>query len=165
MRPSVSRQLPSRRRKDLDYYVQSGDSLQSIATHYATDVASLVRWNWLGDANKIFVGQLLSVNGMNVYADIDKETRTFANNAEFVNYLGQYATEIGLDYNLYASVMVAQASLESAYGTSKLGTVGNNLFGVKGSYEGNAIVMRTWEEESDGSISDRRFLPALSFLL
>ena len=134
------------------YYVQSGDSLQSIATHYATDVASLVRWNSLLDANKIFVGQLLSVNGTNAYAEIDKETRTFADNAAFVNYLGQYATDIGLDYNLYASVMVAQGSLESAYGTSKLGTVGNNLFGIKGSYEGNSIVMRTWEEESDGSI-------------
>ncbi|CZQ97146.1 lysin motif [Trichococcus palustris] len=134
------------------YYVQSGDSLQSIATHYATDVASLVRWNSLVDANKIVVGQLLSVNGTNAYAEIDKETRTFADNAAFVNYLGQYATDIGVDYNLYASVMVAQASLESAYGTSKLGTVGNNLFGIKGSYEGNSIVMRTWEEQSDGSI-------------
>jgi len=133
------------------YYVQSGDTLQSIATHYNTDVASLTRWNSL-TSTLINIGQLLSVNGRNAYAEIDKETRAFATKAEFVNYLGQYATEIGNDYNLYASVMVAQASLETAYGTSKLGTVGNNLFGIKGSYAGNSIVMRTWEEESDGSI-------------
>ncbi|HEX5350935.1 MAG TPA: glucosaminidase domain-containing protein, partial [Trichococcus sp.] len=133
------------------YYVQSGDTLLKIATHYSTDVDSLMRWNRL-TSTLINIGQLLSVNGTNVYAEIDKETRTFATKAEFVNYLGQYATEIGNDYNLYASVMVAQASLETAYGTSKLSTVGNNLFGIKGSYAGNSIVMRTWEEESDGSI-------------
>ena len=134
------------------YYVQSGDTLKSIATHYATDADSLIRWNYLTNANLIYVGQLLSVNGTNVYSSIDKETRTFASSAEFVEYLGGYATEIGKDYNLYSSVMVAQASLETAYGTSKLGTVGNNLFGIKGSYQGNSIVMRTWEEESDGSV-------------
>lgn len=133
------------------YYVQSGDTLQKIATHYSTDVASLTRWNSL-TSSLINIGQLLSVNGTNAYTEIDKETRTFATTAEFVNYLGQYATEIGNDYNLYASVMVAQASLETAYGTSKLSTVGNNLFGIKGSFDGNSIVMRTWEEESDGSI-------------
>lgn len=133
------------------YYVQSGDTLQKIATHYNTDVTSLMRWNRL-TSSLINIGQLLSVNGTNAYAEIDKETRTFATTAEFLNYLGQYATEIGNDYNLYASVMVAQASLETAYGTSKLSTVGNNLFGIKGSYAGNSIVMRTWEEESDGSI-------------
>lgn len=133
------------------YYVQSGDTLQKIATHYSTDVTSLMRWNRL-TSTLINIGQLLSVNGTNVYAEIDKETRTFATKAEFVDYLGQYATEIGNDYNLYASVMIAQASLETAYGTSKLSTVGNNLFGIKGSYAGNSIVMRTWEEESDGSI-------------
>ena len=133
------------------YYVQSGDTLQKIATHYNTDVTSLMRWNRL-TSSLINIGQLLSVNGTNAYAEIDKETRTFATTAEFLNYLGQYATEIGNDYNLYALVMVAQASLETAYGTSKLSTVGNNLFGIKGSYAGNSIVMRTWEEESDGSI-------------
>ncbi len=133
------------------YYVQSGDTLLKIATHYSTDVDSLMRWNNL-TSSLINIGQLLSVNGTNAYTEIDKETRTFATTAEFVNYLGQYATEIGNDYNLYASVMVAQASLETAYGTSKLSTVGNNLFGIKGSYDGNSIVMRTWEEESDGSI-------------
>jgi len=134
------------------YYVQSGDTLKSIAAHYATDADSLIRWNYLTNANLIYVGQLLSVNGTNVYSSIDKETRTFASSAEFVEYLGGYATGIGKEYNLYSSVMVAQASLETAYGTSKLGTVGNNLFGIKGSYQGNSIVMRTWEEESDGSV-------------
>ena len=132
---------------------------------YSTDVASLTHWNSL-TSTLINIGQLLSVNGTNAYAEIDKETRTFATTAEFVNYLGQYATEIGNDYNLYASVMVAQASLETAYGTSKLSTVGNNLFGIKGSYDGNSIVMRTWEEES-GRVDhlDRCLLQALPFLL
>lgn len=79
------------------------------------------------------------------------------------NYLGQYATEIGNDYNLYASVMVAQASLETAYGTSKLSTVSNNLFGIKGSYAGNSIVMRTWEKRRLDYL-DRCLLQALPFL-
>jgi flagellum-specific peptidoglycan hydrolase FlgJ len=136
------------------YYVQSGDTLLKIATHYSTDVDSLMRWNNL-TSSLINIGQLLSVNGTNAYAEIDKETRTFATTAEFVNYLGQYATEIGNDYNLYASVMVAQASLETAYGTSKLSTVGNNLFGIKGSFDGNSIVMRTWRRKRQVDHLDR----------
>lgn len=49
-------------------------------------------------------------------------------------------------YNLYPSVMIAQAALESNWGRSELGKAPNyNLFGIKGSYNGKSVTMKTWE--------------------
>lgn len=56
----------------------------------------------------------------------------------------QQATE-GKD--VYTSVMIAQAALESAWGTSGLSAEPNhNLFGVKGSYNGQSVNMYTLED-------------------
>ncbi|MFC6322736.1 glycoside hydrolase family 73 protein [Companilactobacillus baiquanensis] len=48
-------------------------------------------------------------------------------------------------YGVYASVMLAQAILESGWGTSLLATQGNNLFGIKGDYNGASVTMKTSE--------------------
>ncbi|KRK65054.1 hypothetical protein FC72_GL001681 [Companilactobacillus tucceti DSM 20183] len=48
-------------------------------------------------------------------------------------------------YGVYASVMLAQAILESGWGTSLLATQGNNLFGIKGDYNGSYVTMKTSE--------------------
>ena len=46
--------------------------------------------------------------------------------------------------DMYASVMIAQALLESSYGSSGLASAPNyNLFGVKGSYNGQSVYMPT----------------------
>ena len=56
----------------------------------------------------------------------------------------QQATE-GKD--VYTSVMIAQAALESAWGTSALASEPNhNLFGVKGNYNGQSVNMYTLED-------------------
>ncbi len=56
----------------------------------------------------------------------------------------QQATE-GKD--VYTSVMIAQAALESAWGTSALSAEPNhNLFGVKGNYNGQSVNMYTLED-------------------
>ena len=56
----------------------------------------------------------------------------------------QQATE-GKD--VYTSVMIAQAALESAWGTSVLASEPNhNLFGVKGNYNGQSVNMYTLED-------------------
>lgn len=39
---------------------------------------------------------------------------------EFIESIGDKAREVGQEYNLYASVMIAQAILETGSGTSKL---------------------------------------------
>lgn len=131
------------------YYVKAGDSLYSIASSFKVTVADMMRWNKLTDANKLSAGQILSVDGTNEYSTYNKETVTFTSNKQFLDYVSKYAKEIAADYNLYASLMIAQASLETGYGQwSSLASDFNNLFGIKAQdgYTGNKIVMRTWEE-------------------
>ena len=66
---------------------------------------------------------------------------------QFLNKIipaAQQATE-GTD--VYTSVMIAQAALESAWGTSALSAEPNhNLFGVKGNYNGQSVNMYTLED-------------------
>ena len=48
-------------------------------------------------------------------------------------------------YKILPSITGAQASLESANGTSKLAKEANNIFGIKGSYNGQSYLHDTWE--------------------
>ena len=71
----------------------------------------------------------------------------------FINSIASSARQLANDNNLYASVMIAQASLESGFGSSSLGKAPNyNLFGVKGSYNGNSVYMWTNEDDGYGNI-------------
>jgi len=63
----------------------------------------------------------------------------------FINKVKGGATQLWPIYKVLPSVAIAQAALESAWGTSGLTTKYNNLFGIKGSYGGNAASMATWE--------------------
>jgi hypothetical protein len=64
----------------------------------------------------------------------------------FIDSIGYSAASVASSSDLYASVMIAQALLESSYGTSGLASAPNyNLFGVKGSYAGQTIYMPTKE--------------------
>lgn len=70
----------------------------------------------------------------------------------FINNIGEDARSIAQDNDLYASVMIAQAILESNHGTSKLGSNPNyNLFGIKGDYQGNSATFQTWEDDGKGN--------------
>ena len=55
-------------------------------------------------------------------------------------------------YRVLPSVCAAQAALESGWGESGLTKSANNLFGVKGSYNGSSITMRTAEQDSNGRV-------------
>ncbi|MCB5236695.1 glucosaminidase domain-containing protein [Niallia alba] len=48
-------------------------------------------------------------------------------------------------FGILPSVAAGQAALESAWGGSVLATKYNNLFGIKGTYQGNSAMMNTWE--------------------
>lgn len=77
---------------------------------------------------------------------------------DFVNSIAPYAMEIGKKYGVYPSVMIAQASLESAWGGQGkvpddyvLGIAPNyNLFGIKGTYKGQSVIVKTEEVLSNG---------------
>ncbi|WP_144492924.1 glucosaminidase domain-containing protein [Bacillus pumilus] len=66
-------------------------------------------------------------------------------NASFIKAIAPDAQKIYRNYNILASLVIAQGCLESGYGNSGLATKGKNLFGVKGSYKGSSIRMLTWE--------------------
>ena len=71
---------------------------------------------------------------------------------EFIDTIAPSATYLAQNYDLYASVMIAQAVLESGSGTSGLASAPYyNLFGIKGSYQGNFVTMSTQEQASDGT--------------
>ncbi|MGX7418998.1 N-acetylmuramoyl-L-alanine amidase [Carnobacterium gallinarum] len=75
----------------------------------------------------------------------------------FINDISGNATKLAQGNDLYASVMIAQAVLESSYGTSQLGQVPvHNLFGIKGKYNGQSIVKESLEELPNGTIVSRK---------
>lgn len=63
----------------------------------------------------------------------------------FLNTIGPVAQQVAQENGIYASVMIAQAALESGWGNSALSTQGHNLFGVKWNGTGNYITMPTQE--------------------
>lgn len=63
----------------------------------------------------------------------------------FLTEIVPFAQQIQKKYNILASVILAQACLESSFGKSGLATQGKNLFGVKGKYQGQSVTMETLE--------------------
>ncbi|MGL9813998.1 peptidoglycan DD-metalloendopeptidase family protein [Enterococcus sp. DIV0098] len=71
----------------------------------------------------------------------------------FIRKIGESARKIGKEKDLYASVMIAQAILESASGQSQLAQAPNyNLFGIKGSHNGKSVSMATQEDFGNGTL-------------
>ena len=76
----------------------------------------------------------------------EQGTQTSADPQAFINQIGWAASEVAASNDLYASVMIAQALLESAYGTSGLSSAPYyNLFGVKGHSSQQVVYMNTHE--------------------
>lgn len=72
---------------------------------------------------------------------------------KFIEKVGEYARVIGQDNDLYASVMIAQAILESGSGSSLLAQEpNNNLFGMKGAHKGQSVSFSTNEDNGTGSM-------------
>ncbi|MBL5009562.1 glucosaminidase domain-containing protein [Enterococcus lactis] len=70
---------------------------------------------------------------------------------QFLKKIADDAQEIGQKEGIYASVMMAQAILESGSGNSLLSSEPNhNLFGIKGSYKESSVTFNTLEQDSSG---------------
>ena len=71
----------------------------------------------------------------------------------FIAKLGEPARKIGQEKDLFASVMIAQAVLESGSGSSSLSKAPNyNLFGIKGTHNGKSVSMATQEDLGNGNL-------------
>ena len=64
----------------------------------------------------------------------------------FINRIAPTAKVLANNNDLYASVMIAQCVLETGFGTSWLSSSDiNNLFGIKGHYNGQYVVLDAFE--------------------
>ncbi len=85
------------------------------------------------------VEQLLSAN----FSVVEASTAA----TQFLRNIIPAAQNVARGKDIYTSVMIAQAALESGWGTSALSKAPNhNLFGVKGSYNGQSVNMQTLED-------------------
>lgn len=65
---------------------------------------------------------------------------------QFIDSIAPSARTLASQNDLYASVMIAQAIVESGWGKSQLASAPNyNLFGIKGSYNGQSVTFPTAE--------------------
>lgn len=81
------------------------------------------------------------------------EMVTDVSQQEFINSIAPTAQQVASENDLYASVMIAQAVLESQSGQSELSQAPYyNFFGIKGDYYGHSIEMLTNEDDGTGNV-------------
>lgn len=87
---------------------------------------------------------------------IESAGHTFASASattdKFFTTMSTPVKTVANQYKLYPSVMMAQAALESGWGTSQLSLQANNYFGIKGAYNGASVSMNTAEYNSKGQL-------------
>ncbi|CAI2577998.1 hypothetical protein AKUH1B104J_04330 [Apilactobacillus kunkeei] len=110
-------------------YVSHADDLDNGANNTATAATVSTNVTAASSINNILGSQLTADN--------------------FISTISPIAQSIANSNNLYASTMVAQAALESGYGTSYLTQIANNLFGIK-SFDGTGVKLKTSEYNSNG---------------
>lgn len=77
----------------------------------------------------------------------------YVQGSPFLTEISEDARKIGQEKGVYASVMMAQAYIESGNGTSGLANAYNNLMGIKGAYkDGGTVNLPTKEEDEDGEL-------------
>lgn len=92
----------------------------------------------------VFVMQLLPEKTSN--------TAELSVTKQFIADIGPKAQLVAATNDLYASVMIAQAILESDSGQSTLSQPPHyNFFGIKGSYQGGFVSLETWEDDGQGN--------------
>lgn len=88
------------------------------------------------------------------FSEESSETIHFAKNETtetFILKVGRTAQLVAQENDIYGSVMIAQAILESGNGNSQLAQEPHyNLFGIKGSYKGQSVSFATQEDFGNG---------------
>ncbi len=88
--------------------------------------------------------------GPGYYDDIVITPRLAGYQDQFFSEIKAGAISGWQKYGVLPSITAAQAILESGWGRSQLSTQGNNLFGIKGSYNGQSIMFPTQEWGPNG---------------
>ena len=120
----------------------SSSAVQSLAATQTSDAAS--------SASQVAAATttLAAANTDTASNQVDLSSLYFSSNAKsqnFIESVAQGAINGWTKYGVLPSVTVAQAILESGWGQSALSTQAHNLFGIKGSYNGQYVTMQTRE--------------------
>lgn len=75
---------------------------------------------------------------------------TTPSNQQFIDSIAPGAIETWKQYGVLPSVSIAQAIVESAWGSA---APGNNLFGIKGNYNGQSTTLQTQEWNGSGYVT------------
>lgn len=103
-------------------------------------------------AAALLVSAVLSKQVRPVSANDETYQRPLTQTEVFISQIGETARQLGQENDLYASVMIAQAILESNSGRSALSAAPHhNLFGIKGQYAGQSATMATLEDDGQGN--------------
>lgn len=100
----------------------------------------------------LLVSAVLSKQVHPASANDETYQRPLTQTEVFISQIGETARQLGQENDLYASVMIAQAILESNSGRSALSAAPHhNLFGIKGQYAGQSATMATLEDDGQGN--------------
>ena len=116
-------------------------STRRMKTSFAVISASVLVSNLVEPVRQVMAEEKASENIKRIISNSENP---------FLNTLIPSASQIAQKNDLYASVMLAQAILESGWGNSQLASAPNhNLFGIKGSYQGESTNMDTLEDSGN----------------
>lgn len=139
------------------YEIQSGQLPTSLditdSTDYLISVKAKANSNVQSAAPKASVSRSVALKAVAVPTRqpqqlTDLSSLHFSNDAHsqaFIQSVASGAMQGWRDYGVLPSVTTAQAILESGWGRSTLSTRAHNLFGIKGSYNGQYVTMPTRE--------------------
>lgn len=120
----------------------SSNAVQSAAATQTSDAASSASQAAAATTT------LAAANTDTASNQVDLSSLYFSSNAKSQNFIESVAQGAINGWNKFGvlpSVTVAQAILESGWGQSGLSTQAHNLFGIKGSYNGQYVTMQTRE--------------------
>ncbi|WEV45775.1 glucosaminidase domain-containing protein [Streptococcaceae bacterium ESL0687] len=106
-------------------------------------------------AIKASVGKTLTSYGQDLVKNYaaSMDVKPVQATKDFIESIGDSARDLGQKYDVFASVMIAQAILESGSGSSGLSRVPyNNLFGIKGGSGVASVVFATQEDAGNGQL-------------
>ncbi len=83
------------------------------------------------------------------------DTQMTASQQKFFNTILPQAQQVSKSTGIVTSVLLAQAILESAWGTSQLATQANNLFGIKSDalWKGNVVTIESKEVQNGKTVT------------
>jgi flagellum-specific peptidoglycan hydrolase FlgJ len=137
--------------------IQPGENLRSIAVTFSQSVDAIAAANGIGDPDSIQAGRQLFIPAPGANPTPPQRQRAPGTSQEvFIAQVVPGAQQSQKLTGVPASVTIAQAILESFWGTSYLAKEANNLFGVKAHTKpgpAGVVWIDAWEVEDGVSVT------------